>query len=96
MDEVRTESHSKESRGGKMILWKTICFYALMFLVVFSIVPPAFAQTLLQITGPMQGSYYPLYTEGQTYTITLSGDPSVTNISVTTESAGGPLLQHHK
>jgi hypothetical protein len=68
-----------------MISWKTIGFGLLMVIVVISVIPSAFAQTLLQITSPLSGlPYFPLYTEGQTYTITLSADPSVSNIAVMT------------
>jgi hypothetical protein len=45
--------------------------------------PMAFSQTLLQVTSPFNQSQY---TEGQTYTISLTADPSVTNIYVTTPS----------
>ena len=37
----------------------------------------SFAQSLLQITSPYGGQ---IYQEGQTYTITLTADPSVQNI----------------
>ena len=69
-----------------MISWKTICFCALMVVLAFPLVPAASAQTLLQITSPTQGTSFPLFTEGQTYTITLSADPSVSNIFVTPQS----------
>jgi hypothetical protein len=68
-----------------MISWKMIRFsFALLF--VFSIVPVASAQNLLQITSPPTGVTYSYLVEGQTYTITLSADPSVSGIFVTTES----------
>jgi hypothetical protein len=57
-----------------------------MVLFLFPLVPAASAQTLLQITSPVQGTSFPLYTEGQTYAITLSADPSVSNIFVTPQS----------
>ncbi len=69
-----------------MISWKPVCSYALMVLFLFPLVPAASAQTLLQITSPVQGTSFPLYTEGQTYAITLSADPSVSNIFVTPQS----------
>jgi IPT/TIG domain len=81
------ERCSKEFGGGKVISWKMICFYTLMSLFAFPLVHTASAQTLLQITSPTPG--LPIYfgwTEGQTYTITLAADPSVSNIFVTTES----------
>ena len=69
-----------------MTSWKTICFYTVPILFALSIIPAALAQTLLQITSPTQGTSFPLCTEGASYTITLSADPSVTNIFVTTQS----------
>ena len=36
-----------------MISWKTIGFGLLMVIVVISVIPSAFAQTLLQITSPL-------------------------------------------
>jgi len=61
------------------------CRNPLIVLLLFLIVPGAFGQ-LLQVTSPPSGlSYYPLFQEGQTYTITLSADPSVSNVLVTTQ-----------
>jgi hypothetical protein len=58
-----------------------------MVLLVFSIVPVATAQTLLQITSPTQGPPFLLFTEDQTYTITVSADPSVQNIGVLAQAS---------
>ena len=54
-----------------------------MVLFMCSLIPAASAQALLQITNP---SNLTLYQEGQTYTITVSADPSLSNIFVTPES----------
>jgi hypothetical protein len=83
VEEGSRGSHSKEFGGGKVILRKTVYFYAMMVLLMLSIVPSAFAQTLLQVTFPPA---WALLQEGQTYTITLSADPSVSNVFVTTQS----------
>ena len=65
-----------------MTSWKIIPFYAVMVLFVFFAIQVS-AQTLLQITSPSNSSSaIPVYREGQTYTVTLSADPSVSNISV--------------
>jgi len=56
----------------------------LMVLLPFFLDVPVFAQTLLQITSPSNSTGVPLFQEGQTYTITLSADPSVQNIGVVT------------
>jgi hypothetical protein len=57
--------------------------FAVTLLWVLLAAPIGFSQTLLQITSPSNQAQY---TEGQTYTISLSADPSVTNIYVTTPS----------
>ncbi len=58
----------------------TVFFPGLFFWLFTFVVPTTQAQQpLLQITYPSNGS---LFQEGQTYTITLSVDPSVTNVSV--------------
>jgi hypothetical protein len=62
-----------------------ILFSCLVLLLAFFITSAAYAQQpLLQITSPGNGA---LLTEGQTYTITLSADPSVQNIGILAESA---------
>jgi hypothetical protein len=62
------------SRASKIVLSGVI------LLSVVVLVSAAHAQQpLLQITYPFNGS---LFQEGQTYTITLSVDPSVTDVSV--------------
>lgn len=68
-----------------MISRKTICSYALMVLFAFRLVPAASAQAPLQITSPTQGTSFPLFQEGQTYTITLSANSSVSNVAVFTQ-----------
>jgi hypothetical protein len=79
VDAGSTESYWEKFRGGKVIFGKTIVLYAAMVLLVFSLVPAASAQTLLQITSPANHS---LIAEGQVVTITVSANPSVQNIWV--------------
>ncbi len=66
----------------KMTCWKNFRSYLLIVVPVLFSLAPAFAQTLLQITSPVAAISFPLFTEGRTYTIGLSADPSVHNIAV--------------
>jgi hypothetical protein len=62
---------------------KTILTITLSLSLIFFITSPSYAQQpLFQITAPSNGA---LLQEGQTYTITLSADPSVQNIAVLAE-----------
>jgi hypothetical protein len=66
----------------KVTCWKRLRSYLLAVTPVLFLLAPAFAQILLQITSPVAATSFPLFTEGQTYTITLSAEPSVRNIAV--------------
>jgi hypothetical protein len=55
-----------------------------MVLLLFSALAPA--QTTLQVTSPTNASGVPVLKEGQTYTITLSADPSVSSFIVVPQS----------
>jgi hypothetical protein len=69
-----------------MISSKMILPYQLKALLLISFCAPVSAQTLLQITSPSSPAGIPVYQEGQTYTITLWADPSVSNVFVTPQS----------
>ena len=72
-----------------MTYWKNFRSYPLTAVLVLFSLAPAFAQTLLQIKSPVAAASFPLFTEGQTYTITLSADPSVHKIAVLPQSPLG-------
>ncbi len=79
----------RRGRGLKMTYWKNFRSYPLTAVLVLFSLAPAFAQTLLQIKSPVAAASFPLFTEGQTYTITLSADPSVHKIAVLPQSPLG-------
>ncbi len=56
MDEGSTEGYWEKLGSGKVIVGKTILLYTVAVVLVLSLVPAVYAQTLLQITSPANQS----------------------------------------
>jgi hypothetical protein len=87
---VQKSAESYLRMGGKMYRLSKTFFGVSLPLAPFVVPSVQAQQPLLQMTYPFNGS---LFQEGQTYTITLSVDPSVQDVNVFAQDPSGISLK---